>query len=91
MVKLKNMKGEKFYPISFKSIYGFLSVWRNEKANNKLLNEFILINKLEARSHDGKYYSCNSMRAIRAGLDIRNLNNENINFSTFTDRVQTGK
>ena len=50
-----------------------------------------LINKLEARSHDGKYYSCNSMRAIRAGLDIRNLNNENINFSTITDRVQAGK
>ena len=48
-----------------------------------------LINKLEARSHDGKYYSCNSMRAIRAGLDIRNLNNENINFST--DRAQAGK
>ena len=31
------------------------------------------------------------MRAIRAGLDIRNLNNENINFSTITDRVQAGK
>ena len=30
------------------------------------------------------------MRAIRAGLDIRNLNNENINFSTITDRVQAG-
>ena len=42
------MKGEKFKPISFKSIYGFLSVWRNEKAINKLVNEFI--NKLEARS-----------------------------------------
>ena len=50
-----------------------------------------LINKLEARSHDDKYYSCNSMRAIRAGLDITNLNNENINFSTITDRVQAGK
>ena len=49
------------------------------------------INKLEARSHDRKCYSCNSMRAIRAGLDIRNLNNENINFSTITDRVQAGK
>ena len=30
------------------------------------------------------------MRAIRAGLDIRNLNNEKINFSTITDRVQAG-
>ena len=31
------------------------------------------------------------MRGIPAGLDIRNLNNENIIFSTITDRVQTGK
>ena len=30
------------------------------------------------------------MRAIRAGLD-RNLNKENINFSTITDRVQAGE
>ena len=28
------------------------------------------------------------MRAIRAGLDIRNLNNENINFSTITDEFK---
>ena len=38
--------------------------------------ETSFINKLEARSHDGKYYSCSSMRAIPAGLDIRNLNNK---------------
>ena len=31
------------------------------------------------------------MRAICADLDIRNLNNENINFSTITDRVQAGR
>ena len=64
-----------------------------EKAINKPLNEFTkeeLVNILrrfyvEARSHDGKYYSRNSMRAIRAGLD-RFLNKENTNFSIITDR-----
>ena len=40
---------------------------------------------VEARSHDGKYYSRNSMRAIRAGLD-RYLTKENINFSIITGR-----
>ena len=60
---------------------------------NKPLNEFTkeeLVNILrrfyvEAHSHDGKYYSRNSMRAIRAGLD-RYLTKENINFSITTDR-----
>lgn len=40
---------------------------------------------VEARSHDGKYYSRNSMRAIRAGLE-RHLNKENANFSIINDR-----
>ena len=39
---------------------------------------------VEGRQHEGKYYSRNSMRAIRAGLDTY-LNNENINFSIITD------
>ena len=46
---------------------------------------FFQFNKLEVRSHDGKYYNCILMRAIRAGL------NKNLNFSTITDRVQVGK
>ena len=41
---------------------------------------------VEARSHDGKYYSRNSMTAIHAGLD-RFLNKENTNYTMFTDRV----
>ena len=69
------------------------SAWRKEKAINKSLNEFTkeeLVNILrsfyvEARSYDGKYYSRNSMKAIRAGLD-RYLNKENTNFSIITDR-----
>ena len=40
---------------------------------------------VEARSHDGKYYSRNSMKAIRAGLD-RYLNKENTKYSIITDR-----
>ena len=41
---------------------------------------------VEARSHDGKYYSRNSMTAIHAGLD-RFLNKENTNYTMFTDRA----
>ena len=41
---------------------------------------------IETRSHDGKYYSRNSMRSIRAGQD-RFLNEENTNYTMFTDRV----
>ena len=41
---------------------------------------------VEARSHDGKYYSRNSMTTIHAGLD-RFLNKENTNYTMFTDRV----
>ena len=41
---------------------------------------------VEARSHDGKCYSRNSMTAIHAGLD-RFLNKENTNYTMFTDRV----
>ena len=51
----------------------------------KSIYDFFQFNKLEARSHDGKYYNCILMRAIRAGL------NRNLNFSTITDRVQVGK
>ena len=40
---------------------------------------------VESRSHNGKYYSRNSVRAIRAGLD-RFLNKENANFSINTNR-----
>ena len=40
---------------------------------------------VEARSSDGKYYSRNSMRAIRAGLE-RQLNKQNSNFSIITDQ-----
>ena len=41
---------------------------------------------VQVRLHDDKYYSRNSMRAIRAGLDTY-LNKENINFSVITDRA----
>ena len=88
------MKDEKFSPSHCRAFIIFFSAWRKEKAINKPLNGFTkeeLVNILrrlyvEARSHDGKYYSRNSMRAIRAGLD-RYLNKENINFSIITDRV----
>ena len=74
-------------------MFNFLLAWRKEKAINKPLNKITkkeLVNILrrfyvEARSHDAKYYSRNSMRKIRAGLD-RHLNKENINFSIITDR-----
>ena len=66
------------------------------KAIKKPLNMFTndrqeLVNILcriyvEARSHDDKYYSRNSMRAIRADQD-RFLNEENTNYTMFTDRA----
>lgn len=79
--------------LSHLRVFNFLSAWRKEKAINKYLNEFTkdeLVNILrrfyvEARSHDGKYYSRNSMKVIRAGLD-RYLSKENKNFSIILDR-----
>lgn len=83
------LKDKNWLPLSFYSIDNFLSSWRKEKAIKKSFNDFTkeeleyILRRfyVKARSHNGKYYSRNS---IRVGLD-RYLNNENINFSIITD------
>ena len=71
----------------------FLSAWRKDKAIKKPWNELTngeLINILhrfyvKACSHDGNYYSRDSMKAVRAGPG-RCLNKQNISFSIVADR-----
>ena len=85
------MEDEEFQPNSFYSIYNFLSAWRKVKRKHVYKSNEELVNILcrvyvEVRSHDGKYYSRNSMTAILAGLN-RFLNKENTNYTMFIDRV----
>ena len=54
---------------------------KNMFTNEELVNILCRV-YVEARSHDGKYYSRNSITAIRAGLD-RFLNKENTNYTVY--------
>ena len=56
-------------------------MFTNEELVNLSLNILCRV-YVEARSHDGKYYSRNSMTAIRAGLD-RFLYKENTNYTSY--------